>query len=165
MALPQKKSTKRTYFGQNLKFLRNVRKLTQTDLAKSLELSRSKIASYESNVAEPNLKTFLKICAFFEVSPETLITDTIYDLTPTNPENSLLAHHEQQIADFIQITNEAAQIYEGFKEWYALQLEKEISEELESLHSTLDNLLQMLEMIIQSNWALIKSLNISLEEE
>ncbi len=57
----------------NLKELRKNRKLTQEKLAKSLGLSRSTIAMYETNGSEPDIETLKKIASFFNITVDKLI--------------------------------------------------------------------------------------------
>ena len=160
-----KKTAKKSFFGPNLKFLRSVRKLTQSRLAEDLNLSRSKIASYESSLAEPNLTALIAICTYFNVSLETMISESIYQL-PSKPTNTnLLAENRKEIAEFIRNTNDASRIIDGYREWFNLLQIEEPSEDLEDIYVTLDNLLQILQIVVRNNWELIKALNISLEEE
>ena len=47
--------------GENLKFLRKNKKLSQEELATELGLTRSSYSGYENGVAEPNLQNLLKL--------------------------------------------------------------------------------------------------------
>lgn len=65
------------FFAENLKFLRTRRKISQIDLAASLQITRTTLAGYEKKV-QPPLKVLVKIAEFFNVSLDALIR---YDLS------------------------------------------------------------------------------------
>jgi|GEM_PF-3082237 len=60
-------------FGEILKRLRNINKITQSEFAQVLNKSRSTIAGYEINDRLPDQETMLKISECFGVSLENLI--------------------------------------------------------------------------------------------
>ena len=55
---------KSTYIGDNLKVLRKRNKISQEELSKKLELTRSTYSGYENAAAEPSLDTLVKIADF-----------------------------------------------------------------------------------------------------
>ena len=60
-------------FGNKLKKLRYKCKLSQKQIAKKLEISRSAYANYEQGRREPNLKTLKKISILFHCTCDYLI--------------------------------------------------------------------------------------------
>lgn len=62
-------------FGHKLRLLRQERNLTQLQLAKKLDTSKSNISKYESDIIEPNLKTLALISSIFNVSIDYLVTE------------------------------------------------------------------------------------------
>ncbi len=60
-------------FGENLKVLRNVLKLTQLDLAKKLNVSYKTISHWESGYSEPSLSMIVNIKNVLNVSYEELL--------------------------------------------------------------------------------------------
>ncbi len=60
------------YFSKNLKFLRQRRKKSQTDLAAELEITRTTLSGYERNV-QPPFRTLIKISDYFNVSLDAMI--------------------------------------------------------------------------------------------
>ncbi|PRY90628.1 DNA-binding XRE family transcriptional regulator [Mongoliibacter ruber] len=64
-------------FGKNIKKIRNVRGLTQTQLADLLEVSRGVISSYEEGRAEPKIETILKTAEVFHLSTDILLSSNV----------------------------------------------------------------------------------------
>lgn len=61
------------HFSSNIKFLRNHKKRTQDDVAKSLGMKRSTLSGYENEVAQPNLDALSAFSRYFNVAIDTLI--------------------------------------------------------------------------------------------
>ncbi len=59
--------------GKNIKKIRSVKKLNQTEFAALFELSRANIGSYEEERAEPKIDTIIKIAKHFKISVDSLI--------------------------------------------------------------------------------------------
>ena len=64
------------FFAENLKFLRNRKKVSQERLADALSLTRTTLAGYEKNV-QPPFKALIKIADYFKVSIDAMVR---YDL-------------------------------------------------------------------------------------
>ena len=60
-------------FSENLRNLRLSHNLTQVELAKKLNLSRSAISNYEQGKMQPSIETLIKISDIFEISIDNLI--------------------------------------------------------------------------------------------
>ena len=60
-------------FSQKLKKLRSENKITQEQLAKSINVERSLIGKYESEAAMPSNDTLIKIAQFFNVTTDYLL--------------------------------------------------------------------------------------------
>lgn len=68
----------KVYFGHNLKFLRNRAKLSQEQLALEFNITRSKLNSYENEVAlNPPIDFILQISKHFEVPIEALLLNNL----------------------------------------------------------------------------------------
>lgn len=65
-------------FGERLKELRKDKKLTQSELAKQLEVSGNTIYSWENDKQEPSMSTLLKLSEIFEVSLDFLFGKSDY---------------------------------------------------------------------------------------
>jgi len=63
-------SYKRPFNGNTLKSIRKQRKLTQTELAKKLNLSPGLISLYETHKRNPSLKSLVRISCFFNRSTD-----------------------------------------------------------------------------------------------
>jgi transcriptional regulator with XRE-family HTH domain len=61
------------YFGPNIKFLRNRKKLTQDQLASTLEIKRSTLNNYENEISGPNLHSLILLSDYFHVAVDTLL--------------------------------------------------------------------------------------------
>jgi transcriptional regulator with XRE-family HTH domain len=60
------------YFAENLKFLRQRKNKSQTDLAAELEITRTTLSGYERNV-QPPFRVLIKIAEYFNVSLDALV--------------------------------------------------------------------------------------------
>ena len=67
----------------NISVLRGSKKLTQEQLSTELDISRSRLGSYEEGRAEPPYDLLIKIADYFHVSIDALVRG---DLAKTNPE-------------------------------------------------------------------------------
>lgn len=56
------------YIGENIRFLRKQKNMTQADLANQLGVNRSLIGAYEEARSEPRIATLQVICHIFKVS-------------------------------------------------------------------------------------------------
>lgn len=72
-----------TSIGDRLKTLRKGRKLTQTELAERLELTRCTVSNYECGRRTPHLTELKRIAAYFGVGLDyfgVVSTDEVFDL-------------------------------------------------------------------------------------
>ena len=70
--------------AKNLKILRELKKLTQDQLAEALEINRSRIGAYEESRSEPPYDLLIKIADYFHISTDALLRG---DLSKTNPDS------------------------------------------------------------------------------
>jgi transcriptional regulator with XRE-family HTH domain len=68
------------FFAENLKFLRNRKKVSQERLADALGLTRTTLAGYEKNV-QPPFKALVKIADYFKVSIDAMIRYNLSELS------------------------------------------------------------------------------------
>jgi len=59
--------------SKNLRYKRVNLKLTQEDVAKKLDISRTTYAGYEKGYHEPDIETLIKIADLFETSIDYLV--------------------------------------------------------------------------------------------
>lgn len=64
-------------FGKNIKKIRNVRGLTQAQLAEMIEVNRGVISSYEEGRAEPKIETIIKTAEVFQLSIDMLLKNSV----------------------------------------------------------------------------------------
>ncbi len=84
-------------FGERLKELRLSKDMTQSDLAKRINLSKANVSKYEANFVEPNLETLGLIAKVFNVSVDYLLGYT-NEISPTRKVDKDLI--DAQIATF-----------------------------------------------------------------
>ena len=60
-------------FNEKLKFLRKYQHLTQTELAKKLNMNQRTYSQYETGANEPDIATIKKLANFFDVSIDYLL--------------------------------------------------------------------------------------------
>ena len=72
-----------TKIGANITVLRATKKFTQEQLSTELDISRSRLGSYEEGRAEPPYDLLIKIANYFQVSIDALVRG---DLARTSPE-------------------------------------------------------------------------------
>lgn len=94
-------------FSDKLKSLRKKKGLTQSELAKQLNIGTSTIGMYESNIRKPSYSVLLDISNFFNVSIDYLIADDdiISDHEIENFANNIkkmTPEQKQQVKDFIE---------------------------------------------------------------
>lgn len=103
--------------GEQIKYFRNKKKLTQSELADLMGLKPVTIGKYESNEREPNLENLKKLSTVLEIPLIKLVEGEKFDQVPlkgilsvTN-ENSGI--EQQVVADFIrQSLNSASAKFE-----------------------------------------------------
>ncbi len=72
--------------AKNISVLRALKKLSQTQLAEELDISRSRLGSYEEGRAEPPYDLLIKIADHFDIAIDALVRG---DLAKTDPESLL----------------------------------------------------------------------------
>ncbi len=92
-------------FGIRLKALRVERKLTQLQMAKILDVSKSNISKYEGGTVEPNLETLIKISKYFDVPTDYLLGNEIAGDDYVTPE-SLSPDEKYLLSAFSQCSEE-----------------------------------------------------------
>ncbi len=64
--------------GENLKYLRKHRAISQQQLADTLSIPRTTLGDYERGHTEPNVQTIVQIAQFFEVAIDDLLTTKLW---------------------------------------------------------------------------------------
>ncbi|WP_228441354.1 helix-turn-helix domain-containing protein [Chryseobacterium phosphatilyticum] len=73
----KKMKGKMSFFGTNIKKIRQVKGLSQKALADLFDLNRGVISSYEEGRAEPKIETILKVAHHFNLNLDKLLTETL----------------------------------------------------------------------------------------
>lgn len=66
-----------SFFGANIKKIRQVKGLSQKAFADLFDLNRGVISSYEEERAEPKIETLLKVANHFDLNLDQLLTETL----------------------------------------------------------------------------------------
>ena len=64
-------------FGQNIRKIRNVKKLSQQAFAELFDLKRATLGAYEEARSEPRIETIIKIANHFSISIDDLLTENL----------------------------------------------------------------------------------------
>lgn len=65
------------FLASNIKYLRNKKNLSQQALADEIDISRSKLVSYEDSRAEPSISTLIMVSNYFKLPIDTLVKHNI----------------------------------------------------------------------------------------
>jgi len=167
MSLSKKRTRsipKPTFFGRNLKFLRRLHGLSQTQIAEKVGMKRNNIASYESGMVEPNIVKFLAVCSYFKVDTVEMLEkvmseNPVQTLPSDSASNGEVSQYlNNQVEEFIFQTNEMTKIFDGYKTFYDLKKQSITDETDLNLYTPLDQLLDILRELISCNWQLIHNI-------
>jgi transcriptional regulator with XRE-family HTH domain len=85
-----------SYIGKNIRKIRTIKKLSQSDFAKIFNLARPSVGAYEEERAEPKIETLVQIAHYFGLSVDALLTKELtinelykFDIFSVKPENNL----------------------------------------------------------------------------
>ncbi len=67
-------------FGDNLKKIRILKKLSQEDLAEKVRVSRQSVSKWETGDAYPTMNNLLELCKIFRCKINDLVNDSIMDI-------------------------------------------------------------------------------------
>lgn len=87
--------------NEKLKELRLQNNLTQTDMAKILNISRSTYNNYEQKIATPSLETILKLADYFHTTTDNLLEHKV----PYFLDISTLSNEQKEIIETVKQMN------------------------------------------------------------
>lgn len=159
----------RNRFARNLQYLRKARRLSQQVLADHLGLTRSKITSYETGKAEPNIDKLVMLSRFFETSLDELLNAELQaDQNRSGAISGLQAGKDPHTANpntevIARLKTNAAQhrkIAEGLQALHAFKVGNlpGSSPEMESVIRDQDNLLMLINSLLELNAQLLNLL-------
>lgn len=90
-----------SFFGTNIKKIRQVKGLSQKAFADLFDLNRGVISSYEEGRAEPKIETILKVASHFNLDLDKLLTETLQvnQLASVSDIDQLMLFPELAISD------------------------------------------------------------------
>ncbi len=62
-----------SFFGKNIRKIRSIKKISQTEFANIFDLSRASVGSYEEGRAEPKIDIITKVANYFSITIDELI--------------------------------------------------------------------------------------------
>ncbi len=71
-----------SFFGKNIRKIRSIRKISQTEFANIFDISRASVGSYEEGRAEPKIEIISNVAKYFSITIDELINKelTVNDL-------------------------------------------------------------------------------------
>ncbi len=87
--------------GKNLRSMREIAGMSQTEVARDLKLNRVTYNRYETGEREPGVQVLLSLAAYFDVSLDFLLGRTPLRL----PLNALYAQHSSLSKDAVEKIN------------------------------------------------------------
>ncbi|NND79163.1 MAG: helix-turn-helix transcriptional regulator [Maribacter sp.] len=158
----------KTQLGPNLKFLRQMKGLSQTRLAESIGVKRNKIASYESGIVEPQFAVIIKLTEALDTNIKDLLLtkmdDNVLEVLDTPPDSrdtsKVYYAIRKEIEAFITSTLNGQKSIDGFSTLFE-QLPKaseSIDWQLDALHADRDQLVDMIKRLLAVNWQFIHSI-------
>jgi transcriptional regulator with XRE-family HTH domain len=100
-----------TYFGTNLKKIRQIKGLSQQAFAELIDLNRGVISSYEEGRAEPKIETLLRIATYFGIPTDDIILKplTVNQLANfTLIEESIAAINDEKSYNFKELKSDGS---------------------------------------------------------
>ncbi len=168
-----------SFLSKNLKNLRRYKQLSQTELADKLEVTRNRIASYESSSAEPKLKVLQRYAEFFDVGIDDLLNRDLSDerqLVKARhhistagegvknngkqaAEDQVIINDDEVLRDFVQKNYQIANMVNGFKAYKDLRVKMDGADAAAEGLISAANLLYLLEYLLDINKKLIEIIN------
>lgn len=115
--------------GDNLKYLREIKKISQQQAADNLGLPRTTLGDYERNHTEPNIEMLCKIARYFNVRLDDLLQLQLEQLKTYDPgERDLkilavtLDHQQRQNIELVDVKAEAGYLHAFQDPQYIRQL-------------------------------------------
>jgi transcriptional regulator with XRE-family HTH domain len=107
-------------FTQRLKESRKNKKLTQSEVAKKLEIATSTYSNYEQGTRFPDKETLIKLSKFYEVSIDYLLGETDNKLSEDNI--AAMIADDPDLLDFFTTINNNNELKRLFKHTKDLSL-------------------------------------------
>ncbi len=103
-------------FGENLKFIREEKKLTQNELANLLNVSKANISRYELGIRQPSIDTIFLVAKFFNVSIDWLLgRSSIKNFSSVNNNPRDFNTEDLDILEFVKENNDIRQVLQEIK--------------------------------------------------
>jgi len=147
---------------------------TQSQLAELIAVKRSKIASYESAVVEPQFSILLKLAEVLDTTVTEMLTSqlekNVLDVfeEPSAIANSSTAYYTvtPEMKKFIESTNNGQKTIDAFQTLFAHNRAHQPTQNpmVSLMQSDLDQLVSLVKQLLQVNWEFLHSIQ-ELDEE
>jgi len=91
-----------SFFGNNIKTLRQKKNMSQNKLAEILQTTRTSIANWELENSFPRIPDLIKIAAYFDVSIDSLLLDDLDNTEPQPLNNSQRNIPQSHVNKFLE---------------------------------------------------------------
>ena len=145
-------------FGSNLKYLRRKEGKTRLELAYSLGIQEKNIAEYETGSVEPSHTTLLQMSRYFNINLHEFIAADLNNPPPAYREFDQEFDPKYDFYHFFKSTSEAQNTLDEILSKPAIKQVFETMSEDQEIQIELVRLIKLLELILESNWSLIKTI-------
>ena len=165
---------KYSVLAHNIKFLRKQKRLNQEELAASLSIKRSNIASYEAKNVEPRLRIILAMAKFFNVDLQTFLEERLapeqsipeFDAKSSSIENAeefVTMNKNINTKEFVEKTSRIKKILLGFKTFHDFRKGKStaLPRENERILADIDNFTVLIDHLLVYNENMISELSVA----
>jgi len=142
-------------FGERLRALRLMKRMTQEDLAKRVSLEKMSISKYESGKMMPSSSTLVALCNVFEVSPDYFFRESGVHITAT-PEFRTHGNAKLAKTDQMRIYHKTTEAVGNLVEISDICNNRRDFSRLESLRRNVRNAddIEQLAMTVRDRWSL-----------
>lgn len=109
--------------GQRIKYLRNLKKLTQPELAEATGISKGNVSDLENDKVAPSAKALIALSNFLNVSTDWLLTGK--DNANKTVENTTSTDNEPPMPKFDPVVEEALKDDPELQEFWGEMIERE----------------------------------------
>lgn len=100
----------------NIRYFRSLNNMTQSELAKRLNVSHVTVSSWEVDRTEPNMGQAIKLCEIFKCTFEELFRSSSAEYYVSNEEQELIENYRSTDETTREMVRRLLKYQEGFNE-------------------------------------------------